>query len=270
VSAPGSMGIPVDLSNPGQFFACCGIFELADRRWPDADVCAHFEGGRFLLKANEEACSLPRLLAEFADAGFDILDPKEFAASGLRVHAPFGLRLDWWRSDAGGGGAAHLKTWAGKQHGPTIFRLMKQAVGRAVSLESPFDYSEGIFDSKDGKAKRKTISPFYFDSRREGTSLDLGFSPDEQDMSVEAYPAVDSLALVGLQRFRPCVDAKAYPRSFVYVAWAEPLPVSVAAATVCGAVAVRSCGSFRFTRPSRGGEYVTMFSRATRERSKDV
>jgi len=89
-------------------------------------------------------------------------------------------------------------------------------------------------------------------------------------MSVEAYPAVDSLALVGLQRFRPYVDAEAYPRSFVYEAWAEPLPVSVAAATVCGAVAVRSCGSFRFARPSRGGEYVTMFSRATRERSKHV
>ena len=118
--------------------------------------------------------------------------------------------------------------------------------------------------------RSKTLSPFYFDSRREGTSLDLGFSPDEQDMSVETYPAVESLALVGLQRFRPVADETSSTRSFVYTAWADSLPVTVAAAAACGILEVRSCGRFRFTKPSRGGEYVTMFSRATRERSKNV
>jgi CRISPR-associated protein Csb3 len=29
--------IPVDLTNPGQFFACCGFLELASPFWPDAD-----------------------------------------------------------------------------------------------------------------------------------------------------------------------------------------------------------------------------------------
>ena len=29
--------IPVDLTNPGQFFACCGLLELADRLWPGAE-----------------------------------------------------------------------------------------------------------------------------------------------------------------------------------------------------------------------------------------
>ena len=28
--------IPVDRANPGQFFACCGLLELADRLWPGA------------------------------------------------------------------------------------------------------------------------------------------------------------------------------------------------------------------------------------------
>jgi CRISPR-associated protein Csx14 len=100
--------------------------------------------------------------------------------------------------------------------------------------------------------------------------LDIGFSPDEQHMSVEAFPAVESLALVGLQRFRPLIDETTHPTSFVYTAWAEPLPVIVAAVTVCGILPVRSCGNFRFTKPSRGGEYMTMFSRATRERSKNA
>ncbi len=28
-----SMSVKVDVTNPGQFFACCGLLELADRMW---------------------------------------------------------------------------------------------------------------------------------------------------------------------------------------------------------------------------------------------
>jgi CRISPR-associated protein Csb3 len=266
--------IPVDLSNPGQFFACCGLFELAGRLWPDSEAHAHFQPQRFLLTAGGAAGSLDFLLNKFARVQCDQLDPEDNAASPLQLSAPFNLRLDWWwkpegeQLDLGGGGK--LKTWAGKQFGPLIFRLMKHAAGNAATADSPMDYSEAVFARMDGKGKKKTVSPFYFDSRREGTCLDLGFSPDEQNMSVEAYPAVESLALVGLQRFRPLIDESARPKSFVYTVWAEPLPITVAAMTVPGIVPVRSCGSFRFTKPSRGGEYMTMFSRATHQRSKNV
>ena len=34
--------IRVDLSNPGQFFACCGLFELADRLWPGIEIRGSF------------------------------------------------------------------------------------------------------------------------------------------------------------------------------------------------------------------------------------
>ena len=74
-------------------------------------------------------------------------------------------------------------------------------------------------------------------------------------MSVMAFPAVESLALIGLQRFRPAVAEDSRGRSFLYTAWAEPLPTVVAMAAVSGLVPVRSCGTFRFTKPSRGGEY---------------
>src|SRR5438270_7107454 len=29
--------VAVDPTNPGQFFACCGLLELADRLWPEAE-----------------------------------------------------------------------------------------------------------------------------------------------------------------------------------------------------------------------------------------
>ena len=268
------ISIPVDLTNPGQFFACCGLFELADRLWRGADVQAHFEPERFYLTGQDSTCTIASLLNEFGNAGCEQLDPQDNAASPLRLLPPFGMRLDWWMKsennqvDLGGGG--RLKTWAGKQFGPLIFGLMKKAAINAASEASPLDYGALIFDYKDGKTNKKTVSPFYFDSRREGTCLDLGFSPDEQDMSVESFPAVESLALIGLQRFRPLADDTTYPLSFVYAPWAEPLPAVIAQPAACGLIPVPSCGRFRFTKPSRGGEYMTMFSRATRERSSNV
>ncbi len=78
--------IPVDCTNPGQFFACCGLFELADRRWPQAELCAHFEPQRFVITADDSACSLDRLLQEFASTQCDQLDPEDRTASAPARH----------------------------------------------------------------------------------------------------------------------------------------------------------------------------------------
>jgi hypothetical protein len=40
--------LDVDVRNPGQFFACCGVLEMALRMWPDSEVQGWFEGGEFL------------------------------------------------------------------------------------------------------------------------------------------------------------------------------------------------------------------------------
>lgn len=265
--------IPVDLTNPGQFFACCGLLELADRFWPASTCRGRFDDRCFHIEADGEGCSFTVLIKNFVESEVTQHDPADSAASPLCLEAPFHLRLDWWhrivtqgKQSVDLGGGDKLKTWAGKQFGPLIFRLMKSACVDVAS-DSPFDDAKAVYDVKNGKAKGKTVAPFYFDSRREGTSLDIGFSPDEQDMSVMAYPAVESLALVGLQRFRPRIDDSSRPRSFVYAAWAEPLPPSVAGLVVSGAIRVSTCGHFRFTKPSRGGEYATMFSRANHERN---
>lgn len=265
--------IPVDLTNPGQFFACCGSLELADRLWPDAHVHATFEPDSFILWADHNECTLKSVITEFTKADVRQLDVADNAASPLYLEEPFDLLLNWWkkvetaqnvRIDLGGGD--QLKPWAGKQFGPLIFEAMKNACAD-VDLVRLLDDPIAVYDTKGGKAKKKTISPFYFDARREETSLDVGFSPDEQDMSVVAYPAVESLALIGLQRFRPQVDESGSVRTFLYTVWTEQLEISVAASAVSGMVPVRSNGIYRFTKPSRGGEYLTMFSRATRERS---
>lgn len=268
--------INVDLSNPGQFFACCGLFELADRMSPRAGVTGVFDSTQFEIRTEASGSSLKQIIAEFVGSNVQQLDLDDDAASPLYLGEPFNLRLDWWQKMVGAnkmvidlGGGSQLKPWAGKQFAPLIFRLMKNAC-EGIDLLRLLDESKAVYESKNGKAKKKTISPFYFDARREETSLDIGFSPDEQDMSVMAYPAVEALALIGLQRFRPAVDKSGQGRSFLYIAWADPLPTNIAMAAVSGMTPVRSCGTFRFTKPSRGGEYLTMFSRAIRERSTYV
>ena len=79
---------------------------------------------------------------------------------------------------------------------------MKEACAEADG-DGLLNVARAVYDAKGGKANKKTLSPFYFDARRAETSLDIGFSPDEQEMSVMAFPAVEALAFVGLQRFRP-------------------------------------------------------------------
>ncbi len=51
--------VNVDPTNPGQFFACCGLLELADRLWPGAE--GWFEKGEFRLRpVDDEAHPLAR------------------------------------------------------------------------------------------------------------------------------------------------------------------------------------------------------------------
>src|ERR1700691_6010645 len=52
----------VDVTNPGQFFACCGLLELADRRWPGAE--GWFGGREFCIECGGTLKVLLDLLAE--------------------------------------------------------------------------------------------------------------------------------------------------------------------------------------------------------------
>jgi hypothetical protein len=49
--------VAVDPSNPGEFFACCGLLELADRLWSRAQ--GWFREGRFCLSTQG---TLPAIL----------------------------------------------------------------------------------------------------------------------------------------------------------------------------------------------------------------
>jgi CRISPR-associated protein Csb3 len=241
--------VNVDPTNPGQFFACCGLLELAHRLWPGAT--GHFanHGGQFHITVGA-AASLSELLQ-----GLKNSQPGAAIASGTSVAGqdderrddgdgddddsagpmflgvPFNLRLDWWEDKS-------LKPWAGSMNAEHIIRAMVAAI--APDHHDPLNDLRVVHDPADStssgkKAKKpKKREPFYFDARRGGNakSLDVGFAPDAFSMESTACPAVESLCMVGLQRFRPMPTDR--PRVFVYRAWTVPLPPCAAAAAACG------------------------------------
>ena len=241
--------VRVDPANPGQFFACCGLLELADRFWDGAE--GWFEGHSFSFRALDpekaSKSSFGDLLRAVAGAPLRQVDLNDDFSSPIELPAPFGLRLDWWKDERSGGN--RLKVWAGSMRSVRIARAMQSALGQtSFHNELLFDLGEVVYDP--GETNKK-VEPFYFDARRGASaqSIDIGFAPDSLQMTSIAYPGVEFLCLVGLQRFRPMpTDIR---RIFEYYIWMLPMATPVAPAVACGLVSQVGRRGFRFENAFR-------------------
>ncbi|HEY4260439.1 MAG TPA: type I-U CRISPR-associated protein Cas8c, partial [Schlesneria sp.] len=262
-----SFGINVDPANPGQFFACCGLFELASRLWPGVE--GWFEEGSFRVSCKG---SLRVLLDSFSDcqvtntmtasehSRFEELTAwsgaKRRGISGAEdeykmfgklvreapivLRHPFEITLDWFVDDFAGG--SRFKTWAGQQSVLGIAKSMKQALNNTTWRDE---------DCLRFTARECGL-PFNFDSDLggQGGAIDVGFSFDPLAASsltrIEpmARPALELLAFVGLQRFRP--EEIKGKNQFRYTAWTRPLPIEVAAPAACGTIPITGSGQFEF------------------------
>lgn len=236
-----NIAITVDVTNPGQFFACCGLLELANRLWPGAE--ARFEQERFVFSP---PCELRELLDAAASADLEQLDPEDHMASAMKLGGTFDLTLNWWNEKPSGGKA--FKIWAGSMRGVRIARSMQNAMSCVRDLAHLFDHAAPVYDSDN---HRKKVEPYYFDSRRgwNAQSLDIGFAPDSLSMTTAAHPAVEFLCLIGLQRFRPAPTERR--GVFIYHTWSPPLPAELAAAAAGGALLGSIKAGFRFENAFR-------------------
>ena len=232
--SPGAIRVRVDPMNPGQFFACCGLLELADRLWSGAE--GWFEDGFFCLrdvrKRGTRDATLATLVVAIVQAALRAVNPDDETASPIQIEGPFDLRLDWWTDKRSGG--ERLKVWAGRMSSVRIARAMHDAIaGQSSPDEAILNEGRVVYDVDDPTNK---VEPFYFDARRgsNARSLDIGFAPDACGMTTVAYPAVEFLCFVGLQRVRPAPTAAR--RVFHYHTWREPLPPIGAASGACGAL----------------------------------
>lgn len=233
--------VDVDATNPGQFFACCGLLELADRLWPGAE--GWFDGSQFCISCKGILCEL---LTAIRDAELEQVKADDDMASPMRLPDPFDLTLDWWSAELGNG--RQLKVWAGSMRCVRIARAMQYALVELRDLEQLFDHAAIVYDPEN---RKKKVEPYYFDSRRgcNAKSLDIGFAPDSLKMTTAAYPAVEFLCLVGLQRCRPALTKQR--RVFDYSTWCAPLPPLVAALAVSGVLPTRNSQTYRFENAFR-------------------
>lgn len=277
-----SFAVSVDVTNPGQFFACCGLLELAHRRWPGAEGAFDESGTIFKVfcptapiadvrqlaqeianceisglteNEREERGALEAERTRFKREGTPFPAEKEkrrkelgakARAGAISLGDPFCLDLNWWQTSDEDVNTP--KTWAGLQEIHKVARAAQDAFAKIEDLSELFNHSCILRMpkeySKNTSDQKKSVEPFYFDARRFTHALDVGFSLDVQGAETVAHPAVELLALIGLQRFRPGATEQKW--EFEYTVWARLLSAPVAAAVISGVVPVQPQQRYRF------------------------
>ncbi|HEY4245262.1 MAG TPA: type I-U CRISPR-associated helicase/endonuclease Cas3 [Lacunisphaera sp.] len=248
-------------ANPGHYFACCGLFELAAALAPDAHAWFAKDGSTFHIAAT--GISLKELLNKITaskisalDSGDRPLTPLEISLTGSDAK-PRTLRIDWWRHE--GGLVGKLKPWAGQMSVRDIADDMRETLKRELVHQASSSLENILFLSSTANEGE----PFYFDANRaiNAKAQDVGFSVDKLKkggvkITSTATPSVELLCLIGLQRARPLltVNERGKEREYDYHLWHSPLPLPPLAAAVAGLLPDSAC-RFRFSNPSRAKDY---------------
>lgn len=231
--------INVDVSNPGQFFACCGLLELAERLWPGAE--GWFDTTIFNLRTDGTLREIltrlirdvPRQLGSVCGnvPVKPIIAPLELTLDG---GASPTLVIDFWMRVAIVKGKVQAVSnppwncWSGQQTPLRIWLPLRDALQQVLAKSSDEELLS-LFTLQSPLKGR-----FGFDSVAAWNTLDLGFSPNDQGIAVNSSPASELLSAIGIQRFRPVVSAD---RSAIsYATWSVPAGPLVASAMACLAV----------------------------------
>ncbi len=244
--------IPLDPCNPGQFYACCGLVELAELS--GACTLSHFEINDHLPRRAEfvvqstSPVSLAALLDDLREADYKALSRPVIGSSEKDSIAPieatiFGSSriLDWWL-DAFWEKATSLKCWAGQVTSRALFEKLPRLLSAG---DDPFQNAA------------LTTTRFGIDPRSAWVALDLGYSPNEQGQESRTYPAVEMLAALGLQGFRPAGSRKL---GYSYALWRNALPMDAARSACAEPWSSVSSRLYRFSLGERGSYKFISFA----------
>jgi hypothetical protein len=156
-----SFSVNVDPTNPGQFFACCGLLELADRLWPGAEGWFAAGDRKFHIASRGD---LAELVGALSTADLTLMDGDIYSGR-VRIGKPFRpLVLDWWHESGGRPDAKDLKVWAGTMESHGIAHAMQRAM-KGEPFRSPDLFNVGMIVPDPNNPKKKK-EPYYFDARR--------------------------------------------------------------------------------------------------------
>jgi CRISPR-associated protein Csx14 len=208
----------LDPCNPGQFYACCGLLELAAAHSPDA--LAHFvcdenvpRCAMFVIEG-QDLPALTALLQALRDLKPEPLvktEPTAIDPVSVTICGHIFL-LDWWLNEFCDD-TTNLKCWAGQVTTRKLFEELPQLIDPQRAAANPMQFA-GLTKSK-----------FGVDPRSAWNALDFGYSPNVHNRDAATYPAVEVLAAIGLQGFRPHAAKRS---DIAYSLWTIPLPLTVA------------------------------------------
>ncbi len=232
--------IDVDVTNPGQFFACCGLLELADRLWPGAEGWFEERQFRIMGSLNSQP-DLRMLLARLSEAHAEpLVGSSDAKLSPVQIGTPFNFRLDWWLDTCG------EKTLFGK-----MFSGQKRTLKDVTRLQGSL--SEALRRDHDDTSLLDWNAPlkgrFGVDPRAGWKALDVGFSPNEQGMAVGTYLVTELVGAIGLQASPP----KEHGDTYLYAPWFRPLSACVSRAAAAGLIPGIGDSLYSFGLTKRGG-----------------
>jgi CRISPR-associated protein Csb3 len=246
--------IPVDLNNPGEFFACCGLLELSHRLTKSGhralcwfenidSSCSHFSISAF---TDDGPITLEKIIRPIKDCEISTTNP-ESKEGPVLLGLPFNIILDWRPPFPQNG---MIKTFAGQQNLFEIVQTLQKAI-QEVDDKKSFDFL--LLSIRNQTRKEVTA----FGVEKAENVIDAGFSMDDQKGRLFRHPSVflELLALIGTQRF--CPEKGEDRLSRIYYAWQIPLPIylaSIAVSTPMNAVA-QKCFVFRMYKRDPQGRY---------------
>lgn len=276
-----SFTVNLDPANPGQFFACCGLFEVGNRLWPGSEAWFNNVGTQFSMACGNHSLleliktlGKTRIESSLGDDGLrrlgtllsvakDSLSEQDVAekirlqqswyTETVTLEKPLGIALNWWWDERSS--VTVLKTWAAKQF---VTESIARPLVEAINVH---DWENvNLAECLSTELPVKGL-PFCFDSMNntQNTARDYGVAPSEVKSAPCVRPLVELLTFVALQRFRPFRPSKS--DLLYYATWSVPLPINVAsvASTSCINVGGK-CFQFRMLYRTK---YMKAFLSAT-------
>jgi CRISPR-associated protein Csx14 len=230
----------LDPRNPGQFFACCGLFELSELLAGGGEAWFSQDGQEFLLRTD---ATLPPIGLQLESPSDDRAKPDPLESLVLSVGGK-SLSLNWWRNETLTDKSS-LKTWGGKQTPRRVLDQLLPSLDTSVSFAKLFEHST------------YTKSRFGVDARSAWEAIDAGYSPNDLQQPAVTFPWVEVLAVAGLQGFRPMEGGDLGYRRARYAVWLTPLPLVAARAACAAPWPGLPSRVFRFEIAGRGQGYKT-------------
>lgn len=232
---------PVDVRNPGHFFACCGILDAADRFLSTAK--GYFSNGAFVIET-EDGEPLKTIIDHIVPSNKqeikNTIRSEDDNADSVLYLDSLKIRMDFWKHFDD---RPSMKLFAGQASGKGIVERW---------LNHLYDIKDDEMLSKDPFAIFVYDLPSGFDSSTAWNALDIGFSlnlGEKYNKKIKTCPIVEFFAHIGVQTYAWSRDKT---RSYVYNTWSKPLPILIAKAVACGALNLDGSRHFKFEHKMSG------------------